>query len=71
MTEPQDVTEGPAGSAATPVACASCGATPEDVALALLTWSRGTENGRQVWTCDACSRQHLRSIEGKLDSAWW
>ena len=43
MTEPQDVTEGPAGSAATPVACASCGATPEDAAHALLTWSRATE----------------------------
>ena len=29
------------------------------------------ENGRDVWTCDVCSRRHLRSIEGKLDSAWW
>jgi len=26
---------------------------------------------RDVWTCDTCSRTHLRSIEGKLDSAWW
>ena len=25
------------------------------------------ENGRDVWTCDRCSREHLRSIEGKLD----
>jgi hypothetical protein len=24
-----------------------------------------------VWTCEACSRKHLRSIEGKLDTAWW
>ena len=53
------------------VVCATCGATPRDEALARLTWSRGTENGREVWTCDACSRRHLRSIEGKLDSAWW
>ena len=58
-------------SAETPVTCATCGAVPEDMALARLTWSRGTENGREVWSCDACSRRHLRSIEGKLDSAWW
>lgn len=61
------------GEPAAPV-CATCGATPPDAdaaALARLTWSRGTESGREVWTCDACSRRHLRSIEGKLDSAWW
>ena len=54
--------------------CATCGAIPataEAADLARLTWSRGTENGRDVWTCDRCSREHLRSIEGKLDSAWW
>jgi hypothetical protein len=53
------------------VVCATCGTVAEDASLATLTWARGTENGRQVWTCDRCSRQHLRSIEGKLDSAWW
>lgn len=53
--------------------CATCGATAsgEDVAAARLTWARGVENGRPVWTCDTCSRTHLRSIEGKLDSSWW
>jgi hypothetical protein len=51
--------------------CATCGATPDDPALARLTWALSRENGRDVWTCDACSRRHLRSIEGKLDSAWW
>ena len=40
-------------------------------ALARITWARGVENGRDTWTCDTCSRTHLRSIEGKLDSAWW
>jgi hypothetical protein len=54
-----------------PLLCATCGAAPEDEALARLTWARGVENGRDVWTCDRCSRQHLRSIEGKLDSSWW
>ncbi len=54
--------------------CATCGATPADAAAeagARLTWARGVEGGRQVWTCEACSRKHLRSIEGKLDTAWW
>ena len=41
------------------------------IALAQLTWTRGTERGQVVWTCDACSRAHLRSIEAKLDPAWW
>ena len=51
--------------------CQTCGATPREGAASLLTWSRGTERGRVVWTCDACSRRFLRSIEGKLDSSWW
>ena len=54
--------------------CATCGTTPADddaAALARITWARGVENGRDTWTCDTCSRTHLRSIEGKLDSAWW
>lgn len=54
-----------------PPVCATCGAAAPDPAQARLTWTRGTENGRQVWTCERCSREHLRSIEGKLDSAWW
>jgi len=36
-----------------------------------LTWTTSVENGRQRTYCDDCSRQHLRAIEGKLDSAWW
>lgn len=51
--------------------CATCGVISTDPALATLTWTRGIENGRDTWTCDRCSREHLRSIEGKLDSAWW
>jgi hypothetical protein len=41
------------------------------VAAARLTWTRGTELGEVVWTCDRCSRAHLRSIEARLDQAWW
>ena len=51
--------------------CATCGRSTPAEGAALLTWVRGVENGREVWTCEICSRQHLRSIEGKLDSAWW
>jgi len=36
-----------------------------------LTWSTSVENGRPVVHCERCAREHLRAIEGKLDSAWW
>ncbi len=51
--------------------CATCGRAERDVDAARLTWSRSSERGRTVWTCDTCSREHLRAIEGKLDPAWW
>jgi hypothetical protein len=51
--------------------CATCGRTADDEGEARLTWALGVEDGRRVWTCDLCSREHLRSIEGKLNSAWW
>ena len=51
--------------------CATCGRRAEDESAARLTWAFAVEEQRRVWTCDLCSREHLRSIEGKLDSAWW
>lgn len=54
-----------------PMVCATCGRIPADESTACLTWAFGMEKGRKVWTCDSCSREHLRSIESKLDSAWW
>ena len=51
--------------------CGVCGRVSDDDPEARLTWVLGVENGRQIWTCDRCSRENLRSIEGKLDSAWW
>lgn len=51
--------------------CSTCGLRAEDESAARLTWVLGVEKGRRVWTCDRCSREHLRSIEGKIDSAWW
>lgn len=53
--------------------CGSCGwqVAGADLAEARVRWTFGTERGRTVWACERCSRQHARSIEGKLDSAWW
>ncbi len=50
--------------------CDFCGLTVEDGA-ATLTWTTSVENGRQRSYCDRCSREHLRAMEGKLDSEYW
>jgi hypothetical protein len=52
-----------------PVVCATCGAVASGAAL--IAWSTAVEDGRRVWTCDTCARDHVRSIEAKLDSSWW
>ena len=54
------------------VTCARCGTTAEELPL---TWSsetvrRGTEK-QVVHYCDRCSRENVRSIEGRLDQEWW
>lgn len=56
-----------------PLVCSVCGAAPSscEQPTARLAWSRATDGGRTVWTCDRCSRDNLRAIEGKLDPAWW
>jgi hypothetical protein len=51
--------------------CATCGRIAQDDSAVRLTWALARENGRAVWTCDLCCREHLRSIEGKVDLAWW
>jgi hypothetical protein len=35
------------------------------------TWLTSVENGKRRVYCERCSREHLRSIESKLDSEWW
>jgi hypothetical protein len=52
-----------------PAVCDLCGASAADGMP--LTWTTAVENGRRRVFCDQCSRQHLRAIEGKLDSEWW
>lgn len=53
---------------ADPVTCSACGAT---CAQAPLTWSVSTGPRGVQRVCDRCTRANLRSIEGKLDEAWW
>jgi hypothetical protein len=48
--------------------CAICGTAHEGLPL---MWTCSVENGRRLYFCDACSRRHLRSIEGRLDSLRW
>ncbi|WP_375476753.1 hypothetical protein [uncultured Jatrophihabitans sp.] len=30
-----------------------------------------SDGPRTRWVCTACTRQYVRSIEAKLDQAWW
>lgn len=48
--------------------CARCGARAEGPQP---TWTCSVENGVRQYICDTCSRENLRAIEGRLDSAWW
>jgi hypothetical protein len=52
-----------------PAICSTCGAVA--AAAVPVNWSASLEGGRRLWTCDGCARRHVRSIEAKLDSAWW
>jgi hypothetical protein len=36
-----------------------------------LSWVVSVEAGRTRTYCETCAREHLRSIEAKLDSQWW
>ncbi|MEE1741617.1 hypothetical protein PUR49_34670 [Streptomyces sp. BE147] len=55
---------------AEPVVCARCGAAAEG-GSAPATWICSVENGVRHYFCDDCAREHIRSIEGRLDSDWW
>lgn len=50
--------------------CDFCGRTEADEA-ATLSWTTSVEHGRRRCYCDSCSREHLRSMEGKLDAEFW
>ena len=53
-----------------PVHCDLCGTTaPDDTPP--LSWSLSTERGKVCRYCEGCTRDHVRSMEGKLDPAHW
>jgi hypothetical protein len=49
--------------------CAGCGTTVEGQPP--VTWSAQTSERGLSWLCERCTRDNLRSIEGRLDEAWW
>ncbi len=51
-----------------PATCSVCGTRVEDRPL---TWSLQVSGRGSTWLCEQCSRDNLRSIEGRLDEAWW
>ncbi|MGW0990609.1 hypothetical protein ACWD46_31270 [Streptomyces sp. NPDC002486] len=62
------------GSAAKPrrFLCARCGTSAEVLTEGPpLTWTYSVEDGVRRHFCENCSRENLRSIEGRLDSDWW
>ena len=52
-----------------PVTCTLCGR--EGQGTALLTWSSATGPRGTTWTCECCTRLHLRAMEAKLDEEHW
>ena len=57
-----------AGPGAGSVRCDLCGAARPEQSL---TWTMSVEHGRTRHYCDRCSRDNLRSIEGRLDAEWF
>ncbi len=48
--------------------CAVCGAQVRERPL---TWSLQVGPRGEQWLCADCTRDNVRSIEGRLDEAWW
>ena len=53
-----------------PAVCAWCG-TPAPGTGVPLEWVTSIEGGVLRRYCGQCAREHLRSIEAKLDADWW
>lgn len=51
-----------------PATCGVCGTQVDETPL---TWTLQVSERGQTWLCEGCSRDNLRSIEGRLDEAWW
>ena len=51
-----------------PCTCTVCGTYVEDRPA---TWSLQVSERGATYVCEDCTRANIRSIEGKLDEAWW
>jgi rubredoxin len=53
--------------------CSMCGRVADPAAEGdpPLAWSTELIDAGTRWICPACTRDHVRSIEAKLDQAWW
>ena len=60
--------EAPTVTEVAPVACCSCGRQVESPPI---TWSSAKGPRGTTWTCEACTRLHLRALEAKLDVEFW
>ncbi|MBB1253581.1 hypothetical protein [Streptomyces alkaliterrae] len=67
-TERRD--DGSAPRQPVPLACATCG-TPAQGDAPPATWVCSVEGGDVRYLCERCARENIRSIEGRLDTAWW
>ncbi len=54
-----------------PQPLATCGLCGQQQAGPPLTWSHQATARGPLWLCSGCTRENVRSIEGRLDSAWW
>lgn len=62
----------PAGGARpAPAGRHSCGVCGTTVAERPVTWSLQVSARGPTWLCERCTRDNVRSIEGRLDEAWW
>ncbi len=66
-----DLPDTPAPTAG-PVTCERCGleAAPAE-GDPPLAWSCDRDSDGEHWVCPVCTRDNVRSIEGKLDQTWW
>ena len=52
--------------------CRRCGTTAEgEDDTVPVAWSTSVDAGRVDLLCAACTREHVRDIEAKLDETWW
>jgi hypothetical protein len=61
---------GTVGSVRGVTTCDRCGVV-DDGEGGALGWSSASTGRGVRWFCAACTREHVRDIEAKLDEEWW